>query len=195
MIPSATKVRRTSLQPKTTYSVFARFRRSRVVLLRHASLQTALAMAANARGLRFHNPGDVFVVNDQTNAIVDEGNATSTAPIGLEPPSIGLETAPTYPETPSVESERAPNGLETATTDLERASTDVACELAARPPATAEPSVGGQLESVIARARQAHEQLSNLVRDLQQAGQQAVALYEDLGRELDALRAQRPHGT
>jgi hypothetical protein len=53
-----------------TYSVFARFRKTRLPLARRVSLQSALSFAQTVRKERFRNPEDVFVVHDRSGETV-----------------------------------------------------------------------------------------------------------------------------
>jgi hypothetical protein len=58
---------------KKTYTVFARFRRTRLTLGRALpSLDSALAFARQVRSVRFHDPEHVFVVDDETGETVTE---------------------------------------------------------------------------------------------------------------------------
>jgi hypothetical protein len=51
----------------TSYSVYARFRKTRVALARHLdSWNDAVGFAARVAAERFHDPGDVFIVDDHT---------------------------------------------------------------------------------------------------------------------------------
>jgi len=58
---------------RKTYSVFTRFRRSRLALGRGMpTVEVAIAFANRVRQVRFHDPDHVFVVDDETGAVVDE---------------------------------------------------------------------------------------------------------------------------
>jgi hypothetical protein len=58
---------------KESYSVFVKFRRTRLTMRRGiACIEDAVALAAELRAERFHNPGDVFVVKEPDGEIVDE---------------------------------------------------------------------------------------------------------------------------
>ena len=53
-----------------TYSVYTRFRRSRLAVLRCASEAQAFEFAARLRAERFHDPEGVFVVEDSSGRVV-----------------------------------------------------------------------------------------------------------------------------
>jgi hypothetical protein len=55
-----------------TYSIFARFRRNRLALMRRVSLEDALKFIVKLRAERFHDPDGVFIVSDRTGNTVDE---------------------------------------------------------------------------------------------------------------------------
>src|SRR5215207_1682444 len=57
----------------TTYSVFARFRRTKLTLARRiTSIDAAVVYAQRMRGERFHDPESVFIVDDRCGSVVDE---------------------------------------------------------------------------------------------------------------------------
>jgi hypothetical protein len=61
-----------------TYSVFVRFRRGqRLTLKRFAPLDVALRFAAQVRAERFHNPDDVFIIDDASGERVVEAASVS----------------------------------------------------------------------------------------------------------------------
>jgi hypothetical protein len=68
-----------------TYSVFVRFRRGqRLTLKRAAPLDVALRFASEIRSERFHNPDDVFIVDDASGDTIAEASIT--------PEGVVLET-------------------------------------------------------------------------------------------------------
>jgi hypothetical protein len=61
-----------------TYSVFVRFRRGqRLTLKRSAPLDVALRFASEVRSERFHNPDDVFIIDDASGDTVTEASFTA----------------------------------------------------------------------------------------------------------------------
>jgi hypothetical protein len=74
-----------------TYSVFVRFRRGqRLTLKRSAPLEVALRFASAVRKERFHNPDDVFIVDDLTGETVSE---PSSAPGGAAQADVDAPSA------------------------------------------------------------------------------------------------------
>jgi hypothetical protein len=58
---------------RRTYTVFTRFRRTRLTLGRALpTLEAALSFAKQVRAVRFHDPEHVFVVDDETGETVAE---------------------------------------------------------------------------------------------------------------------------
>jgi hypothetical protein len=58
---------------RKTFTVFARFRRTRLTLGRALpTLEAALGFARQVRSVRFHDPEHVFVVDDETGETVIE---------------------------------------------------------------------------------------------------------------------------
>jgi hypothetical protein len=77
-----------------TYSVFVRFRRGqRLTLKRFAPLDVALRFATQVRSERFHDPDDVFIIDDASGEKVVE--AASVAGV--------VETSPEAPPTSAVQ--------------------------------------------------------------------------------------------
>jgi hypothetical protein len=80
-----------------TYSVFVRFRRGqRLTLKRSAPLDVALRFATEVRGERFHNPDDVFIVDDASGDTIAEeslkaGGAVQT--ISEPPPTSDVHAS------------------------------------------------------------------------------------------------------
>jgi len=80
-----------------TYSVFVRFRRGqRLTLKRSAPLDVALRFATEVRGERFHNPDDVFIVDDASGDTVAEASFTANG--------VVVQTIPEPPPTSDVHS-------------------------------------------------------------------------------------------
>jgi len=73
---------------RETYSIFARFRRNRLALMRRVSLDDALRFVAKVRSERFHDPGGVFVICDRTGELVDEGDAEAAGEATSSGPAI-----------------------------------------------------------------------------------------------------------
>ena len=65
-----------------TYTVYARFRRGRLVLARRLPLDEARAFADSVRRERFHDPEGVFARNDRTGALLstEQSPAIATVP-------------------------------------------------------------------------------------------------------------------
>jgi hypothetical protein len=60
-----------------TFSVFVRFRRGqRLTLKRAAPLDVALRFASEVRSERFHNPDDVFIIDDTSGDTITEASIT-----------------------------------------------------------------------------------------------------------------------
>ncbi len=82
-----------------TYSVFVRFRRGqRLTLKRSAPLDVALRFASTVRGERFHNPDDVFIIDDASGEMVCEASLREggTAETFSEPPPASdVQRSPT----------------------------------------------------------------------------------------------------
>jgi hypothetical protein len=84
-----------------TYSVFVRFRRGqRLTLKRSAPLDVALRFASTVRGERFHNPDDVFIVDDASGdpiceASIAKGGAIET--VSETPPVSDVQRSASGP--------------------------------------------------------------------------------------------------
>lgn len=80
------------MAPSNSYSIYVRFRGRRLALLKHIrSLETARSALQGLRADRFHDADQVFLVDDATKQIVDEGDH------GLTPGAQGGQTSSVEP--------------------------------------------------------------------------------------------------
>src|SRR5262245_46937085 len=86
-----------------TFSVFVRFRRGqRLTLKRSVPLAVALRFASEIRSERFHNPDDVFIIDDASGDTVSEAASSSNGlveTIAESPPASDVhKTDPDAPD-------------------------------------------------------------------------------------------------
>jgi CBS domain-containing protein len=76
-----------------TYTIFCNFRKGRLRLHSHLSLQAAEKRCQELRALRFHDPDDVFIVDDATGAVLESAQSIDGTARGSTD-AVGLGLAP-----------------------------------------------------------------------------------------------------
>jgi hypothetical protein len=94
---------------RSSYSIFVKFRRSRLALRRGiAGREEALALAEELRAGRFHDRDDIFVIKEPEGTVVDAGTPETTPPTASVAPETTPPTASVAPAPPVDEAEEAP---------------------------------------------------------------------------------------
>jgi hypothetical protein len=148
---------------RTSYGIFVKFRRSRLVLRRGiVRLEDALSLAEQLRAGRFHDRGDIFVVREPEGVVVE---APEPAPPSVPPVPMG--------DTPKPPAQPVP-------VDVAKPASPTPPALAgipeARPPAETPPSASPARRAAPPRAALA-EELAGFLRMIAQADNVRCAVH------------------